>query len=206
MIKRYATMMSFDVPESEKRVAEKAVETFEDLISQIRLANNHLDIIYIPFSKVGNLDQKLLAQYRVVLRRYRDKIKENYNDIMKTAHRAVLLMGEFSSDIQTVEMMNSFISSLEDVRKQVNRLLGIFSDLGSLEFKDALLKGITLVKKEGNQVKQLVNDRILEHINTNILATNWINKVTDEQQEKVYERVPLVVELLEEREKALNGG
>jgi hypothetical protein len=48
-----------------------------------------------------------------------------------------------------------------------------------------------------------VNDRILEHIDTNILAKNWESLVNDKYQEKVKNKTPLVVQLYKERQEAL---
>lgn len=207
MIKRaYAIQMSFDIPDAEKRVAEKAYESFEDLLSLLRLAGTHLDIIYEPFKKLqGPVDNQTIMEYRVTFRDYRDKIKDNYDEVLKKAYNCAILMGEFSSDNRIVDMMNSFVSAKEDLEKQVNRLLSIFSDLNSSEFATYLTKAIELVKKENSQLKDLINDRVLEHISTNILAKNWINNVTDENQRKVYERLPLIVELFRERQKAMNN-
>lgn len=207
MIKRaYAIQMSFDVPDAEKRVAEKAYESFEDLLSLLRLASTHLDIIYEPFKKLQSpVDAETIMEYRVTFRDYRDKIKENYDEIIKKAYNCALLMGEFSSDNRIVDMMNAFVSAKDDLEKQVNRLLSIFSNLNSSEFAIYLTKAIELVKKENSQLKDLINDRVLEHISTNILAKNWVNNVTDENQRKVYERLPLIVELFRERQKAMNN-
>lgn len=114
-------------------------------------------------------------------------------------------MGEFSTDTKTLEMMNSFIASLEDVKKAVERLLQSFSDLDSQTFKDSVVGAIDNVKKQANQFKQLINDRLLDHIDTNILAKNWTNDVTDEYQKKVYEKLPMIVQLFQERQKAIQG-
>lgn len=202
-VKAYAVQMSFDVPESEKRVAEKAVESFKELISLIKLANNHLNLIYEPFKNLSSLDIKTLLEYRTTLRGYRDRIKENYDEILQKAHYSAILMSEFANDTAIIEMMNAFLSAQADLETQVNRLLSIFSDLSSNEFKTYLLAGIDAVRKEANQVKQLVNDRILSHIETNILAKNWVSNITDEYQRKVYQKVPLLIELYKERQEAL---
>lgn len=195
--------MSFDVPDSEKRLAEKASECFDELVSLLRKGSRHLSLIYDPFSKVPQVDQKLIYKYRRVMRRYRNQIKENYTKIMQKARQCTILMAEFSNDTHTVSMMNSFIASIEDLKKAVNRLLPLFSDLSTPAFKDSLISAITNTKQQGNQVKQLINDRILDHIDGNILAKNWTSNVTDEFQNKVYEKLPLIVQLYKDRQKAL---
>lgn len=203
--KAYSVQMSFDVPDAEKRIAEKASESFDELVARLRLASRHLDILYIPFRKHQNYDSEEIMKYRVVLRRYRDQVKENFDEVIQRAYRAILLMGEFSTDTQTVEIMSAFDSQMHDLRKQVNRFLGLFSNIGSADFVNALLISIDLIKKQISQIKQTINDRILEHIDTNILAKNWASTITDEYQNKVYEKMPLVVELFKERQQASDG-
>lgn len=204
MKRAYATQMSFNVPDSERRVAEQASESFEELVGLLRSTMNHLSIIYEPFKKHEKLEPKEVVEYRVALRRYRDRIKENFNEVLKKANNCVKLMAEFSTDTQTVEMMNSFIGNVEDMKKQANNLLSVFSDISSAEFRNGIVAGVEGVKKQTLQLKQLVNDRILNHIDTNILAKNWVNNVTDQYQQKIYNKTPLIVQLFEERQKALS--
>jgi hypothetical protein len=56
-----------------------------------------------------------------------------------------------------------------------------------------------------NQLDKLIRDRILEHIDSNILAKNWAKNISNrfEDSEPIEERVPLVVQLFKERQKAL---
>lgn len=206
MIKRtaYSSQMTFDVPDSERRVAEKASECFEELVGLLRLATDHLDIIYEPFNKQENLDTEEVLQYRVALRRYRDKIKENFEKVLKKANRCLILMSEFSTDTRTVEMMNSFMASLDDVKRQANQLLSLFSDIGNAEFRNGIVNGVMNLRKQSLQLRQLINDRILAHIDTNILANNWVSNVTDQYQKQVYNKTPLIIQLFKERQKAIN--
>jgi hypothetical protein len=198
--------MSFTVPDAEKRIAEKAAESFDDLSSRLKLAMSHLDIMYVPFKKYQEYDAQELQDNRIVLRRYRDQVQANFNDILNRAGNCLSLMGEFGSDTQTADLMNSFQAHVADIRKQVNRFLGLFSNIGSAEFMTAALAGIELIKKEASQLKQLINDRILTHIDTNILAKHWTSNLDNKYQNKVYEKLPMIIQLFQERQKAMNTG
>jgi dGTP triphosphohydrolase len=202
----YSIQMSFNVPDSERRVSEKAVEHFEDLLSRMKLAVEHLDLIYGPFSEIQQADPEEVVEHRVILRKYRDRIKINFDKIMRKAYRCMILLGEFSTDTTTAEILNTFMQAMKDVEKQVNTLLSIFSNLNSAQFKDYLIATIDAVKKQVNQVKQLVNDRILEHVDTNILAKNWMSDLSERYHHTVQEKMPLVVELFKERQQALQSG
>jgi flagellar hook-basal body complex protein FliE len=204
--KAYSIQMSFNVPDSERRVAEKAVEHFEDLLSRMKIAVEYLDFIYVPFSEIQQADPEQVVENRVILRKYRDHIKEKFDKIMRKAYRCMLLMGEFNTDSAIAEMMTTFMAAMKDVEKQVNVLLSIFSNLNSAEFKNYLIASIDSVRKQVNQVRQLVNDRILEHIDTNILAKNWMSDLSERYHHTVKEKTPLVVELFKERQQALQSG
>ena len=201
--KAYTVQMTLDIPDAEKRIAEKAEESFEILLGKLKLALEHLNMIYVPFKKYNATDTDEIVENRDVLRRYRDQIKLNYEEILSISYACLSLMSDFSIDSSVEELMNSFTSGIKDLEKQVNYLLSIFSNLNSTEFRDSLLASIEAVKKQSSQLKQLINDRVLEHIGTNILAKNWGSFVDDKLQAKMKNKVPLIVELYRERQKAL---
>jgi hypothetical protein len=194
--------MTFEVPDSEKRIAEKADKCFEKLIGLLRYATNHLNIIYEPFENLQSLDNEVLKKHKKLLKRYRDAIEHNYKLIFEKANECAILMGTFATDTKTKTLMNSFLAYIHELEKQVSRLVRIFDNLDSSEFKNSLVLAIDFVKKKNSQLKQLVADRILDHIDTNILAKNWVNNVTDEDDQRVYDKKPLLIQLHEEGEEA----
>lgn len=203
MIKRaYSVQMSFDIPDSEKRIAEKAKESFIELNGYIKLLNEYLDMIYDPFKNAGTIDPAEVLKNRVLLRKIRDKTEEKFQKITRRADKCMILMREFSSDTDTEDMMNAFTDSLEDVEKQIEIFLSIFSNLDNTDFCPNLIASIDAIKKQGNQVRQLVKDRIVQHIDTNILAKNWTSRVSEKYRDKVHEKLPWIVELFKERQKA----
>jgi hypothetical protein len=201
--KAYSVQMNFNVPDSEKRVAEKAEEYFEQLLSKMEDVSSYLDLIYTPFSKHQNVDSEMLVEYRRTFRQYRDQVQRKFKGIMKMAYRATALMNEFSMDSATEELMNSFMGSIRELEKYVDTFVSIFSNLGSPEFRNHLISTVDSLKKQLNQIRQLVMDRILDHIDSNILAKDWAKDLSDRYDEPLQERVPLVVQLYRERQLAL---
>ena len=203
--KAYSVQMHFGVPESEKRIAEKAEEYFQQLISNLQDIKDYLDLIYIPFQKHQNIDMEMVTEYRKTFREYRDQVRLKFRKIIKMAYKCVALMNEFSSDTATEEIMDSFIGTIRELDKYVDTFVSIFSNLNSSEFRNHLISTIDSLKKQMNQIEQLIKDRVLEHIDSNILAKNWAKNISDrfEGSEPIEERVPLVVQLFKERQKAL---
>jgi hypothetical protein len=190
--------MSARVPDSEKRVAEQASESFGELTGKLKLAISHLNTVSTSFSSLQNPDSKEIMKHRVVLRNFRDQVKKNFEQIMTIANSSAVLMARFSSDPETIEIMNSFGSQVQDLEKQVNRFLALFSNIGDESFMPSVMAAIDLIKKQAAQVTQLINDRALEHIDTNILAKRWTSEIKDENNNNVYERLPLLVQLFNE--------
>lgn len=201
--KSYAIQMNFEVPDSEKRIAEKAQERFEDLLSKMKLATEYLDKIYDPFKRIDNLDTKLIVKYRKTFYDYAEQIKFKYDSIIEKSIDCVILMNEFKTDTIIEEMVNSFMSNMNNLVKYVDGLLSIFTNLNDPDFKPQLISSIDYIRKITSQIKQLVNDRIVEHISTNILAKNWASDFSDNYQKVVEEKVPLVMKLFRERQEAL---
>lgn len=201
--KAYSVQMNFNVPESEKRVAEKAEEYFERLLSNAEDVIKYLDLIYVPFSKHQNVDSEMLVEYRRTFRQYKDQVRRKFRRILKTAYRAVALMNEFSIDTATEELMNSFMGSVRELEKYVDTFVSIFSNLSSPDFRNNLISTIDSIKKQLNQIRQLVLDRVMDHIDSNILAKDWAKDLLDRVDEPLQERVPLVVQLFRERQQAL---
>jgi len=203
--KAYSVQMNFNVPDSEKQVAEKASEHFEQLLSQMQEASEYLDLIYVPFQKRQNVDMEMITDYRKTFRQYKDRVKSKFSKIIRRAYQGVALMNEFGIDTATEELMDSFIGSVRELEKYIDTFVSIFSNLNSPEFRNHLVSTIESIKKQLNQIRQLLNDRVLEHIDSNILAKNWANDISEHSENPIQERVPLVVQLFKERQKALQS-
>lgn len=203
--KAYSIQMNFKVPDSEKRVAEKAEEYLEQLVTMLQEAVEYLDLIYVPFSKHQNVDMEMITEYRKTFRDYRDQVKKKFTDIIKKSYQAIALMNEFSTDTATEELMNSFLGSIRELEKYIDTFVSIFSNLSSQEFRNYLISTIDSIKKQVSQMRQLITDRVMDHIDSNILAKDWARDLSDHIDEPLQEKSPLVVQLFKERQKALQS-
>lgn len=201
--KAYSIQMNFKVPESEKRIAEKAEEYFEQLLAQMEDASKYLDIIYGPFQKHQNIDMEMIVEYRRTFRQYKDQVKRKFTKIIKRAYQAISLLNEFNTDTSTEELMNSLMASIRELEKYIDTFVSIFSNFNNPDFGKNILATIDSLRKQMNQIRQFLTDRVLDHIDTNILAKDWAKDLSDRVDQPVHERVPLVVQLFRERQKAL---
>lgn len=201
MIKRYAIQMSYAVTDEEKEKAEKGLSYYNFLLQVMKQANDHLDLIYIPFKDGDPITTESAFRARAALRRYRDADIEIFNRFKKIAFKCFSIMHEFSSDTQVVKLNKSFVLSIGDIEKQVNRFSDLFSDLKSKTFGTDIIKSIENIKKEVAQLEQIVTDRIMKYIEEDILNRNWVDLVSKELQQKIEEKIPESIRMVQERNK-----
>jgi hypothetical protein len=200
----YTSMMTYQISDPEKDQAEKAMRWFNHCLKRLEQCDEHLNLIYNPFKKHPDITPEKIFKRRAMLRTYRDKVVENFNNFKKAAFKAYVIMQPFTSDTQTEKLMKSFVSSIEDIEIQVNRFVDLFSDLKSEDFSKGIVTAIENIKKEIVQLEQIVDERVKDHLQTNILARNWVDSVSNELQEKVEKNSPLVMQLVEDRMKMLD--
>lgn len=200
-MKRYAVQLSYSVSDEEKEKAEKALAYYNYLIKTVKEANDHLDLIYVPFKDGDPITPDASFKARSALRRYRDANMEIFNKFKRIAFKCFSLMHEFSSDAQVVKLNKSFVLSIGDIEKQVNRFADLFSDLKSKEFGASVIKSIENIKKEVAQLEQIVEDRIMTYIEKEILHRNWTDLVSKELQQKIEEKIPESIKMVNERKK-----
>lgn len=196
--------MSYEITEGEKLQAEKILKSFSKLLKDLKTAEKTLDLMYNPFKNKSDITPEEIFKIRVSLREYRDTIIEKFNLFKKQAFISYSLMQSFVSDTQLVKIVKSFVSSINDLEKQVNRFAELFSQLDSKEFVPSVLKGIELIKKECAQIEEVIENRVSPYFQDNILAKTWVDTVGNEMQEKIKEKTPLMQQLLEHKNKVLN--
>jgi hypothetical protein len=201
----YSVQTTFDISPEEKQTAKKAEECFEHLLGLVESAKKHFNIIYEPFKQNQNVSVEETINNRVKLREYRDQIIDNFNQVKACALNCYQLMDVFSNDTTTYDLMDSFTNQMNDIESQVNILIKIFSNLQSEDFSKNIISSIDAVRKECAQLTQLIKDRIIEHIDKNILNKTWVSETSNELKQEIHNKVPDVTKLFQERQKAIES-
>ncbi len=205
MIKKvYAISMTYEVTDAEKMQAERALLCFDHTIKLLDLASDHLNIMKTPFKNNPEMSPEEVMKARAALRRFRDKSVENFNDFKNTAFKCVNLMQDFSSDTQTVKLMKSFVSSVDELENNVNKFIDLFNDLESKNFSKDVVTNIEDIQKQCEEIEEIVDERIKSHIQNNILAKSWVDSVSNNLQMKVEKKTPLILDLFNRRQEQLN--
>ncbi len=201
--------MSYDVTDAERKYAQRALVCFNRALKLLNIASDHLNILKTPFKDNPEIKPEEIMTVRVSLRDFRDKSVENFNEFKKMAFRCIHVMQRFSSDTQIIKLIKSFIASVDDLEVKVNEFVDLFSDLESKEFSKEIVTKIEEIQEECEDIDDLVETRIIDHIQSNILSSSWVDAVSKDLQMKVEKRVPLIMELSKERieqiDKALSG-
>lgn len=200
----YPAMMSYEVSAPEKQQAEKAMRWFDFCLALFEQCDDHLNLIYNPFKKNENIAPDKIFERRAMLRGYRDEVIKKFNKLKTACFKAYATVQMFTSDTEIEKLMNSFVASVEDIEIQVNRLVDLFSDLKNPDFVKGVISGIDHIKKEKAQFDQLIDERLKNHIKTNILNRNWVDNVSTELKQTVEKRSPLALRLVEQRQQMLD--
>lgn len=205
MIKKsYSIQMSYDVSDTEKLQAEKALNYFRAADKKLMQASDHLNIMKTPFKDNPDINPEDIMKARAVVRRFRDKAIENFDKFKEISFKCVSLMQTFATDTQTVKLMKSFISSIDELEVKVNALVDLFNDLQSKEFSKNVVTYIEDVQKQCDEVSEIIEERVKPHIQTNILATSWVDAISNDLQMKIEKKTPLIVDLFNKRQEQLN--
>lgn len=197
-------MMTYKVSDDEKVQAEKAILYFNHASKMLDLAQEHLNIMKTPFKDKPDINSDEIMQTRAALRRFRDKTVDNFNEFKYTAFKCVNIMQTFASDTQTVKLMKSFISAIDDLEVKVNDFIELFSDLEAKDFPKNIVASIEDIQSKCDMVEEIINERIKDHIQNDILASSWVDTVSNELQLRIEQKTPLILDLFNKRQDELN--
>lgn len=195
--------MSLDVTDAEKKIAQRAVRKFQHLSKKIDSFDKHLDILYNPFKSHEDVSKESIIEHRAALRRYRDKINENFNEIKVFIVSCISDLNHFSSDTNISEIIKSFNDSVSDIDSSLEMLLTGLDNWQDKDYRANVMKAIENVKKQTDQIEKLIKDRIINDLNTNILAKNWTDNLDDKLKSSIKNKEPYIKQLHEEREQKL---
>jgi hypothetical protein len=202
--KAYSIQMSYNVTDTEKKQAEQALLAFSSALKVLKQASDHLNIMKTPFKDNPDMQPEEVMKARAAIRRFRDKAVDNFNNFKEIAFKCVNAMQMFASDTQSVKLMKSMITAIDELEVKVNNFVEIFNDLESKDFAKNVVTGIEDIQKQCNTIEEIIDERIKPHVQNNILATSWVDSVSKNLQMKVEKQTPLIMYLYNKRQEQLN--
>lgn len=205
---KLATDFTIEVTEYEKSVAKKAIIAFKHVEKKLDLALNHLNMIYSSFKDNPDVPPEDVLKARAALRRYRDKSIDNFNEFKIIAFKSLYIINIFGSDPEVNKLKKILIDEIESLESKVNNFVNLFDNLSSKEFTSNVIKQCKMILDSGDELKKIINDRVLEHIKKNILASSWADEVGQELKvnlDKPDAVIPKLVKERNEKENAVNN-
>lgn len=202
--KAYSVQMSYEVSDAEKAHAERALLCFQSALKVLRQANDHLDIMKTPFKDNPDVNPDEVMKARAAIRRFRDKSIDIFNHFKEIAFKCVNSMQSFASDTQSVKLMKSMITAVDELEVKVNDFSEIFDDLQSKDFAKNVVSAIQNIQDQCDDIEEIIDERIKPHIQNNILATSWVDSVSQDLQMNIEKKTPLILDLYNQRQEQLN--
>lgn len=195
--------MSFGVPDNEKDIGKNALKCFKRVVKLVEELDRHINYIYNPFSSNERVSVDSVFDNRGALIRYKTKVRDNFNKVTRASIVCIANMNYFTNDTQTAEIMKSFVNAIGDIEDQIDAFDKVFNNFKSEKFKDGVVGACQGIKKQSAQLTKMIYDRILNHINTNILASSWQENLSQELKMRIDEKEPYIKRLYREREKQI---
>lgn len=206
MIKKaYSVQMSYDVSNTEKMQAEKALVFFGSTLKSLQQASDYLNLMKTPFKDNPDMTPEDVMRARAAIRRFRDKSIDNFNRFKQEAFKCVDVMQMFASDSQVVKLMKSFIGTIDQLEAAVNKFSDVFDNLQSKDFSKDVVSKIESVQTLCDEIEEIIDERIKDHIQNNILAVSWVDSVSNDLQTKIEKKTPLVMDLYNKRQDQINN-
>lgn len=197
--------LSIDIPESEKKMAAKIVMRFEKMIKKLDYFSDHLELMYDPFSKYNSVSEESILKYRRIIWNYIGQVKDNFESIKDLATICMKELNYFKNDTEIDKLRNTFSDFFYDLDTQVLDLFEILSDWEADEYQKKVISIMEIVMKEVSDIREFIYDRVIEHINSNILMRNWVEYSADKLNIDLKEKEPAITRLYKDREKRIKN-
>lgn len=196
--------MSYKITDAEKAAAEKALIAFNYTTKVLDKIIDHVYIMLTPFKDNPDISPEEVIEFRAALRRYRDKVIDNFNQFKIASFKSIKILQPFSMDTETAKLTKTYVTYVDDLEHQISKFSDLFQNLKDKSFVTDIVASLTEVEKECNQIKDLIEDRVKSHIQKEILGRTWMDLISDDLQMKIEDHTPKLLELEQERNKQLS--
>lgn len=191
--------MTLDVPLNEKKTAANTVLYFEKLLNKLNAFNTLLDKMYEPFKAYQTISEDSINNYRQALWNYSKEIKESFDDINDLAVLCVSGLNKFQSDAAVSDLTSAVVDNLNDLEDEIKELTDNISAWDDPEYKTSIVNSMDTTKLTIDEIIKLVTERVIDHINTNILAKSWMDKLDESNNKIINDNEPAIKRLFKER-------
>lgn len=190
--------ISFDISSEEQHQAQQLLIYIDQCLRLLKDAKEYLDTIKIPFENNPETKPKEILSQRFYLREFRDKSIEKFNDFKKACFHCVICINKFSSDPQVLKISKSFISTVDDLEKSVNKFVNLFSNLEGDNFVKDIIDVTKLIQSKCDDAQDILEERLKNYIGSNVLNETWVDKVQKDFNFAVEKKKPRMLEIIKQ--------
>ena len=195
-----AIELSFAVTDSERQSAVVVIERLNSLVGVLNNLKSKLDVLIDAFERVDSFTVEDVVKKRSVINDYIEHLYDTFDRGSKQALYAIVKLKIFEIDQSILELINALNDGVVSLKKSLDSLSDDLSDVKNVEFKNKTVAAAQNVKKEIDSLLGLVKDRIIEHINGDILAKTWTKDLSNELDLNIKKKLPLIRELYQQRQ------
>jgi hypothetical protein len=190
LMRKSALQLVTDIPTVEKKMAGKCIAILKMSMKILGQALNQLDDIRSAFEEFPETDGDKIWESRVLLRNLRDQaeytlferktIEKNEDHSFEYwAARFIHEAKTFTSDPDFNKLVNTLKSDISELKKLFYDFCKLYSNLKDKDFVKNTTAILKSVVDQCDQIKDLINERIIADIKKDILAEDWYSKIKD---------------------------
>lgn len=204
MIKKHAYLLQMNsgLNDEEKSVAKRALIRSKKAEDDLIIYLDFINYIYTPFKDNSGSTPEDIKEIRASLRIFRNKNIKNFNNFKISAFYLLECLEYFSTDVQTIKIVNSFNSYIDELQGLTKKFTQLFKNLESKDFAKEAIEILDMIKNKIEDVIDMLDNRINKHIKENMLSINWRDELAVQLDKTIKEHVPILLEL--GKKKSLN--
>lgn len=197
MIKRsYLSQMSYEIPSEQKSYAKQLMIYIDQALKLLKDSKDYLDTVKVPFKNNPETSPDEVMSKRFYFRDFRDNAVEKFNDFKLSCYHCVTYTNKFSSDPQILKISKSFISSVDDLERMVNKFVDLFANLESDTFVKDIITNTESIQNKCEDVRDMLEERLKNYVSSNILMQNWVDRVREDFNFTSDSKQPRMLEII----------
>ena len=176
--------VSFKIPEEEKQLASKCIESLRVLVDKIlfKVYTNEkyvdiLDVMYNPLKENEGITVEQTKKIVPHLTVYIDILDKNMISVKEYASGCLDILRKFDSDFEVASMVKSLFDMVDNLDDEKDTFVEVLENVDDNDFQKNVLETIKTLKKSAAQFEQLINERIIPYLRKDILNEDWSSEI-----------------------------
>lgn len=189
-----------NVPTAKKDAAKKILFFLKKIDKKLGDLNDYLDKLYNPFKEFSEVSPESIKEHRGVFHDYSEEIENIYLELKDMSATVVYALKIFEYDSEFLELTKSIEGDFGDLSDLIEELRDGLSNYEDVEYQQNVISTIDKIKEKVESFEDSINNRLVEHINKNVLVKTWLDDAGQDNNEE-----DVLKKLLNEKQEQVNG-